>query len=68
MRETFKGFLKLRLLAFIPLLLVIAVLLGVSAITSGSEFLGIAILAAVPVVVVAALGWFIARRAGPRHR
>jgi hypothetical protein len=33
MREIFKGFLMLRLLAFIPLLIVIMVLLGASALT-----------------------------------
>jgi hypothetical protein len=68
MREIFKGFLVLRLLAFIPLLLVIVVLLGVSALTGGSELLGIAVLAAVPVIVVAGLGWLMARRAGERRR
>ena len=68
MREIFKGFLVLRLLAFIPMLIVIVVLLGISAFTGGSERLGIAILAAVPVVVVAALGWLMARRAGEPRR
>ena len=68
MREIFKGFLVLRLLALIPLLIVIVVLLGVSALTGGSEVLGIAILAAVPAIVVAALGWLMARRAGDRRR
>lgn len=67
-REIFKGFLVLRLLALIPLLIVIVVLLGVSALTGGSEVLGIAILAAVPAVVVAALGWLVARRVGERRR
>jgi hypothetical protein len=68
MREIFKGFLMLRLLAFIPLLVIIAVLLGVSALTRASDALGIAILAGVPIVVVAALGWLMARRAAERHR
>ena len=68
MREIFKGFLVLRLLAFIPLVLVIVVLLGVSALTGGSELAGIAILAAVPVIVVAGLGWFLARRASDGRR
>ena len=54
----------LRLLTFIPLLIVIVVLLGVSALTRGSDVIGIVILASVPVVVVAALGWLITRRAG----
>lgn len=68
MREIFKGFLMLRLLAFIPLLMVIVVLMGVSALRAGSDLLGIAILAAVPVVGVAALGWLMARRTGERRR
>jgi hypothetical protein len=62
MRDVFKGFLMLRLLAFIPLLIVIVVLVGVSALARGSAALGIAVLAAVPVVVVAALGWLLSRR------
>jgi hypothetical protein len=68
MREIFKGFLMLRLLAFIPMVIVIVVLLGVSALTGGSDILGIAILAAVPVIVVAALGWLMARRANEPRR
>ena len=68
MREIFKGFLMLRLLALIPMLIVIVVLLGVSALTGGSDVLGIVILAAVPAVGVAALGWLMARRAGARRR
>lgn len=64
MREIFKGFLMLRMLTFIPLLIVIVVLLGVSALTGGSDVVGIVILASVPVVVVAALGWLVTRRAG----
>ena len=68
MREIFEGFLMLRFLAFIPLLIVIVVLLGVSALTAGSELLGIVILAAVPLIVVAAIGWVMAQRtSGRRH-
>jgi hypothetical protein len=59
MREILKGFLKLRLLAFGPLLIVILVLVGVSALTRGSDVLGIAILAVVG-VVVAGLVWLVA--------
>lgn len=66
MREIFKGFLMLRLLAFIALLIVIVVLVGVSALARGSEVLGIAILAGLPIIVVAALGWLMARRAETR--
>ncbi|MEY2514932.1 MAG: hypothetical protein QOJ89_2290 [bacterium] len=61
MREILKGILMLRLLAFVPLLIVILVLVGVSALTRGSETLGIAILAAVA-VIVAALAWRVAAR------
>jgi len=68
MRDIFKGFLMLRLLAFIPLVIVIVVLLGVSALRGGSDLLGVALLAAVPVIGVAALGWLLARRAGERGR
>lgn len=67
MRDIFLGFLKLRLLAFVPLLLVIVVLVGVSALGRGSTALGVAILAAVPVFVVAALGRLMARRARDRR-
>ena len=56
----------LRLLAFIPLLIIVMVLVGVSALTRGSAAVGIAVLAAVPVAVVAALGWLMARRARER--
>jgi hypothetical protein len=68
MQEIFKGFLKLRLLGSIPLLIVIALLVGVSAIARGSDVLGIAILAVVPIVVVALLGCVLARRARERPR
>lgn len=62
MQDTFLGFLKLRLLAFIPLVIVILVLVGVSALTGGSTALGIAVLAFAAVVVVAALSRLMARR------
>ena len=68
MREIFKGFLMLRLLAFIPLLIVIVVLLGVSAPARGSDVLGVVILSGFPVVVVAAVGWLMTRRARQRPR
>ncbi len=68
MREIFKGFLMLRLLAVIPLLVVILALVGISALARGADVLGIAVLAGLPIVVVAALGWLMARRAGERRR
>jgi hypothetical protein len=68
MREIFKGFLMLRLLAVIPLLVVILALVGISALARGADVLGIAVLAGLPIVVVGALGWLMARRAGERRR
>lgn len=68
MRDIFKGFLVLRLLAFVPLLIVIAVLLGVSALARGSDVLGIVILAGVAVAVVAGFGWLVTRRPHERLR
>ncbi len=58
----------LRLLAFIPLVTILVVLLAVSALTGRSDVLAIAIPAATPVIVMAALGWHMARRAGERRR
>lgn len=66
MREVFKGFLMLRLLAFIPLLIIILVLVGVSALARGAEVLGITVLGGLSIVVVVAIGWLLARRAGER--
>ena len=68
MREIFKGFLMLRLLAFIPMIIIIVLLVGISALTGGSDVLGIVVLASVPVLIVAALGALMARRAGGRRR
>lgn len=58
----------LRLLAFIPLVTVIVVLVGVSALTGRSDVLVIAIPAATPVIAMTALGWHMARRASGRRR
>ena len=58
----------LRLLAFIPLVTVVVVLLGVSALTGRSDVLVIAIPAATPVIAMTVLGWHMARRAGDRRR
>ena len=58
----------LRLLAFIPLVTVIVVLVGVSALTGRSDVLAIAIPAATPVIVMTVLGWHMARRASRRRR
>ncbi|MEA2192358.1 MAG: hypothetical protein QOI73_2479 [Solirubrobacteraceae bacterium] len=61
MREIFKGFLMLRLLAFVPMGIIVLVAFGVSALTRGADVLGIALLAA-GAVVVAALAWLVAMR------
>jgi hypothetical protein len=67
-RATFIGFLRLRLLAFIPLLIVIVMSVGISALARGADVLGVAVLAVVPIVAVVALGRLGARRAGARRR
>lgn len=68
LREIFKEFLMLRMLAGIPLLIIVVVLVGVSVLTGGSDALGIVILAGAPVVALAALGWLMTRRTGERRR
>ncbi|HEV2059539.1 MAG TPA: hypothetical protein VGR11_09285 [Solirubrobacteraceae bacterium] len=68
MREIFKGFLMLRLFAFIPLLMIIVVLVGLSALTGDSDVLVIVVVAGAPAVLLAALGWLMARRAAGRRR
>jgi hypothetical protein len=67
MREVFKGFLLMRLVAFVALLIVVGLIAGISALTRGSEVVGAAILAAV-VVVAAATGSLVAHRARRRPR
>lgn len=57
----------LRLLAFIPLVTVIVVLVGVSALTGSSDVLVIGIPAATPVIVMTVLGWHMARRSERRR-
>jgi hypothetical protein len=67
MRDIFKGFLVLRLIALLVLVIVVGLLLGISALTRGSDIVGAAILATV-VVVAAAMGSLVARRASRRPR
>jgi len=62
MRDLFKGFLVLRLAAFLALLAVLAAVLGIRSLTRGSEVAGIAMLAGA-LIVAAALGALVARRA-----
>ncbi|MGO9899541.1 MAG: hypothetical protein ACLP0J_07580 [Solirubrobacteraceae bacterium] len=65
MIEIFKGFLLLRLLGMIALLIVVAVVLGIWSLTRGSDAVGIGILAGA-LVLAAALGSFVARRVSRR--
>jgi hypothetical protein len=67
MRDTFKGFLVLRLVALLVLLIVGGLILGISALTRGADVVGLAILSAV-VLVTAALGSLLVHRAGRRPR
>ena len=62
MRDLFKGFLVLRLVALLALLAVLAAVLGIRSLTRGSEVAGIVLLA-VALIVAAALGSLVARRA-----
>jgi hypothetical protein len=66
MRDIFKGFLVARLIALLALLIIGGLVLGVSALTRGSDVVGPAILAAVAVIAVA-IGSLIAHRASRRH-
>jgi hypothetical protein len=65
--DVFKGFLLLRLLGLLVLLLVVAAVLGVLALTRGSYGVGAAILAGVAVVATG-IGCLVARRASERRR
>lgn len=67
MQDIFKGFVRLRMMGLLALLLVVAVALGISSVTRGSTVVGVAILAGV-VVVPAAVGSLLARRARERSR
>ncbi len=67
MRDIFKGFLMLRLIGLLALLIVVAVVLGIWSLTRGSDIVGVAILAGV-VVLTAAIGMVVARRRSGRLR
>jgi membrane protein implicated in regulation of membrane protease activity len=62
MRDAFKGFLLLRFVAFLALLGVVAIVVGISLLTRGSTAGGIAVIA-LGVVATAAVVVFVARRA-----
>jgi len=67
MQDIFKGFLMLRLIGLLALLIVVAVVLGIWSLTRGSDIVGVAILAGV-VVLTAAIGMVVARRRSRRLR
>jgi hypothetical protein len=67
MRDTFKGFLVLKLVALLALLIAGRLVLGISALARGADVVGVAILAAV-VLVTAVLGLLVMRRASRRPR
>ncbi|MDX6689976.1 MAG: hypothetical protein QOG15_1433 [Solirubrobacteraceae bacterium] len=67
MQDAFKGFLRLRMMGLLVLLLVVAVVLGISSLSRGSTVVGVAIIAGVAVIVAAA-GSLAARRASQRPR
>lgn len=67
MAELFRGFLWLRLIGLLALLIVVGLVFGIRALTRGSDTVGVAILAGVLSVAVAA-GSLVARRAARRPR
>ena len=67
MQEVFKGFLRLRLLGLLALVIVVSVVLGISSLSRGSTLVGVAILGGV-VVVSAAIGLLAERRETERRR
>jgi hypothetical protein len=66
MSDVFKGFLALRLLAFVALAVVVLVVVGIRSLTRGADVLGIAILAGA--IVLAAAGVALGRLARARSR
>ena len=67
MREIFKGFLLLRLIGFLALLTVVAVVVGVRSISRGADVAGIAVLVGAA-VGAGVIGSVVARRASGRRR
>ncbi len=65
MLDAFKGFLVLRLIGLLGLVIVVAVVLGIRSIVRGSDGVGIALLVGA-VVLAAAGGCWVARRARRR--
>jgi hypothetical protein len=67
MQEVFKGFLQLRLIGLLALVIVVSVVVGISSLSHGSTIAGVAILVGV-VVVTAAIGSLLVRRGSGRRR
>jgi hypothetical protein len=67
MRETFKGFLVLRLAGLLALVIVVAIVLGIRALARGSDVAGATIIV-VAVVFAVGLGSLVARHTRTRRR
>ena len=67
MRDSFTGFLVLKLVTLLALVIVGGLVLGISALARGADVVGVAILAAV-VLVTAALESLVVRRTSRRPR
>jgi hypothetical protein len=68
MRDAFKGFVLLRLIALLALLTVAAVVFGIRALTRGSDVTGIALLVAAVVLAGAAAALISSRPGRPPRR
>ncbi|MEA2372576.1 MAG: hypothetical protein QOH12_2970 [Solirubrobacteraceae bacterium] len=67
MRDIFKGFMLLRFIGFLALVIVVAVVLGIRSLARGQTAVGAAILAAA-VLLAVAVGSLVAHRGGSRPR
>jgi heme A synthase len=67
MKDVLKGFLVLRLIGLLALLIVVAVVLGIRSLARGTDVVGVAILVGA-VVCTAAIGSLWAQRASGRQR
>jgi hypothetical protein len=68
MHDAFKGFLVMRLVGLVALVLVVAVVLGILALTRGSEVVGAGLLGGVGILAAALSRWCRGRAAGINHR
>jgi hypothetical protein len=65
--ETFKGFLRLRLLGFLVMGVVVGAVFGIRSLARGSDVVGLALIAGA-LVLAAGIGLLVARRPGRRPR